>query len=85
MISHRDIIRKGLRLIYNLLFTVLILEAGTYMMLGNKASLLSITVLAAMFIVSYIVRDVVGNLGVSIVLHILMGVAAFFIFHDGVY
>ena len=85
MISHRDIIRKGLRLIYNLLFTVLILEAGTYMMLKEKATFLSIAVLAAMFIISYIVRDVVGNLGVSIVLHILMGVAVFFIFHDGVY
>ena len=85
MISHRDIIRKTLRLIYNLLFTILILEAFSYTMLQKKASVLSVIVLTAMFIISYIIRDISGNMGISVALHIVMGIAVFFIVRDGVY
>ena len=85
MISHRDIIRKALRLIYNLLFTVMILEAFSYTMLWKKASLLSITVLTGAFIISYIIRDVVVNMGVSVALHIVLGAVVFFVVRDGVY
>lgn len=71
-----------LRLIYNYLFALIILEGLYLVMTRDYAGLRTVLVTLMIFAVSYILRDIIYNVGLLFILHAALGAGTYFIIHE---
>ena len=76
------IIRKILRLIYEFLFIVLIIDFGVCLSGGDMMGMESLIALAGVLVVSYIARDKVSHAISLSIIHVILGILVFFLMHD---